>query len=105
MQRLSLTLDTVYSMILHVAIFCTAPAPTYIAKSAAKKDKKSRNDKRKITKDEISGPSDFRHVNHVGWDPNSGFDVSGFISAPFCTFLLNKWSPLVYICINMFEYH
>ncbi|KAF6019209.1 WASL [Bugula neritina] len=57
-----------------------APAPTYIAKSAAKKDKKSRNDKRKITKDEISGPSDFRHVNHVGWDPNSGFDVNNLDS-------------------------
>ena len=24
----------------------------------------------------ITGPSDFRHVSHVGWDPVNGFDVN-----------------------------
>ncbi|XP_017350337.1 WASP like actin nucleation promoting factor b [Ictalurus punctatus] len=42
-----------------------------------KKDKgKGKNQKKKITKSEIGTPSNFRHVGHVGWDPNTGFDVN-----------------------------
>ena len=29
--------------------------------------------KQKLTKDDIGFPSDFKHVSHVGWDPNKGF--------------------------------
>ena len=36
-----------------------------------KKDKK-----KKLTKEDISTPTAFRHVSHVGWDPTKGFDVS-----------------------------
>jgi Wiskott-Aldrich syndrome protein len=33
--------------------------------------------KRKITKADIGLPTDFRHLAHVGWDPNTGaFNVS-----------------------------
>ncbi|XP_077293677.1 actin nucleation-promoting factor WAS-like isoform X2 [Arctopsyche grandis] len=39
-------------------------------KSANKKPKG-----RKITKDDIGLPSDFKHVSHVGWDANKGFDI------------------------------
>ncbi|ESN91717.1 hypothetical protein HELRODRAFT_165783 [Helobdella robusta] len=37
-----------------------------------KKDKK----KQKLEKKDIGTPSDFRHVNHVGWDPDKGFDMN-----------------------------
>ena len=53
-----------------------APAPVVSPSSNSKKDKKGKTKPKKITKDDISKPSDFRHVNHIGWDPNSGFDVS-----------------------------
>ena len=41
-----------------------------------KKDKKDKGGKKKLTKEDISTPTEFRHVSHVGWDPNKGFDVS-----------------------------
>lgn len=31
--------------------------------------------RRHITKADISLPKDFKHVSHVGWDPNKGFDI------------------------------
>ncbi|KAK4015646.1 hypothetical protein OUZ56_030621 [Daphnia magna] len=36
-----------------------------------KKSKKDKN--KKITKADIGLPSDFKHLSHVGWDPNQGF--------------------------------
>ena len=44
----------------------------YVVSGGRKKDKDS---KRQLTKADISQPSDFRHVSHVGWDPNKGFDL------------------------------
>ncbi|XP_031660215.1 neural Wiskott-Aldrich syndrome protein-like [Oncorhynchus kisutch] len=29
----------------------------------------------KLTKADLEGPSGFQHVTHVGWDPNTGFDI------------------------------
>ncbi|MGH0144381.1 UNVERIFIED_CONTAM: hypothetical protein FKN15_051872 [Acipenser sinensis] len=48
------------------------------------KDKKKVKGKRKkLTKADIGTPSNFQHIGHVGWDPNTGFDVSdGPESAP-----------------------
>ncbi|CAG5128912.1 unnamed protein product, partial [Candidula unifasciata] len=40
-----------------------------------KKDKK-KDAKKKLTKADIGTPSDFRHVSHVGWDPDKGFDMN-----------------------------
>ncbi|KAK3098154.1 hypothetical protein FSP39_016692 [Pinctada imbricata] len=41
------------------------------------KDKKSKKDKKKkLTKQDIGTPTDFRHVNHVGWDPDKGFEMA-----------------------------
>lgn len=37
---------------------------------------KNNNKKKKISKAEIGTPSNFRHVGHVGWDPNTGFDLN-----------------------------
>ncbi|KAJ9584014.1 hypothetical protein L9F63_021643, partial [Diploptera punctata] len=43
-----------------------------VTPSGKKKDKDS---KRRLTKADIGLPKDFRHVSHVGWDPNKGFDL------------------------------
>ena len=44
-------------------------APQPLAKVSKKEGKK------KYTKADIGPPCDFRHVSHVGWDPNKGFDL------------------------------
>ncbi|KAI9591989.1 hypothetical protein BDF19DRAFT_388902, partial [Syncephalis fuscata] len=38
----------------------------------------SRNKKQrsKIDKSQISLPTDFRHLSHIGWDPDRGFDMT-----------------------------
>lgn len=50
----------------------TVSSPSSTITKGKKKDKKGK----KLTKEDISTPSDFRHVGHIGWDPASGFDVS-----------------------------
>ena len=48
--------------------------------SAAKKSK-PKKPKGKLSKSDISAPSDFRHLSHVGFDPSTGaFDVSNSIA-------------------------
>lgn len=37
--------------------------------------KHKKGDKKKLTKEDISRPTNFTHVSHVGWDPNKGFDL------------------------------
>lgn len=47
-----------------------------ISSSSGKKDKDKKKDaKKKLTKADIGTPSNFRHVSHVGWDPEKGFDM------------------------------
>ncbi|XP_053572634.1 actin nucleation-promoting factor WASL isoform X2 [Bombina bombina] len=41
-----------------------------------KEKKKGKNKKKRITKADIGTPSNFQHIGHVGWDPNTGFDVN-----------------------------
>ncbi|XP_028305398.1 neural Wiskott-Aldrich syndrome protein-like isoform X4 [Gouania willdenowi] len=41
-----------------------------------KKEKKNKSKKKRLTKADIGTPSNFKHVGHVGWDPNTGFDVN-----------------------------
>ena len=31
--------------------------------------------KGKLRKEDISLPTNFQHISHVGWDPNKGFDL------------------------------
>uniref|UniRef100_A0A1B6MIX4 WH1 domain-containing protein n=2 Tax=Graphocephala atropunctata TaxID=36148 RepID=A0A1B6MIX4_9HEMI len=43
------------------------------------KDEKKKNkkkDDKKLTKADIGNPTEFRHISHVGWDINKGFDAS-----------------------------
>lgn len=37
----------------------------------------NKNKKSKVNKCDISAPTNFRHVSHVGWDANKGFDLTG----------------------------
>jgi hypothetical protein len=49
--------------------------PTILSKSKNKgKDSKKKIPLRKA---DIGNPMDFRHIQHVGWDPNKGFDLNG----------------------------
>ncbi|KAL0849780.1 hypothetical protein ABMA28_011732 [Loxostege sticticalis] len=43
----------------------------YSMKSSGNKKKPTR----KLTKADIGSPKDFKHISHVGWDANKGFDV------------------------------
>ncbi|KAA0724321.1 Neural Wiskott-Aldrich syndrome protein [Triplophysa tibetana] len=41
-----------------------------------KKEKKVKGKRKKLTKADIGTPSNFQHIGHVGWDPNTGFDLN-----------------------------
>ncbi|MEE6509188.1 hypothetical protein FKM82_024820 [Ascaphus truei] len=41
-----------------------------------KEKKKGKPKKKRLTKADIGTPSNFQHIGHVGWDPNTGFDVN-----------------------------
>ncbi|KAH1004582.1 hypothetical protein HUJ05_005376 [Dendroctonus ponderosae] len=43
--------------------------------SIVKQELRLEKRKRNITKADISTPMDFVHISHVGWNPNTGFDV------------------------------
>ncbi|KAJ8249642.1 hypothetical protein COCON_G00228580 [Conger conger] len=48
-----------------------------IMHSSFSKDRKKAKGKRKrLTKADIGTPSNFQHIGHVGWDPNTGFDLN-----------------------------
>ncbi|XP_036389989.1 wiskott-Aldrich syndrome protein-like [Megalops cyprinoides] len=49
------------------------PAPACISK--IKNDKKTKN-RPKLTKADIGAPCGFKHVTHIGWDSNTGFDTN-----------------------------
>ncbi|MGH0177133.1 UNVERIFIED_CONTAM: hypothetical protein FKN15_000461 [Acipenser sinensis] len=41
-----------------------------------KDKKKAKGKRKKLTKADIGTPSNFQHIGHVGWDPNTGFDLN-----------------------------
>ncbi|NWS64900.1 WASP protein, partial [Chunga burmeisteri] len=51
----------------------TGPTAGPITSPTAGEQKKGR---KKISKADIGAPSGFKHVGHIGWDPNNGFDVA-----------------------------
>uniref|UniRef100_A0A8D0KX53 WASP actin nucleation promoting factor n=1 Tax=Strix occidentalis caurina TaxID=311401 RepID=A0A8D0KX53_STROC len=51
----------------------TGPTAGPTASPTASEQKKGR---KKISKADIGAPSGFKHVGHIGWDPNNGFDVA-----------------------------
>ncbi|XP_025785102.1 neural Wiskott-Aldrich syndrome protein [Puma concolor] len=44
--------------------------------SHTKEKKKGKTKKKRLTKADIGTPSNFQHIGHVGWDPNTGFDLN-----------------------------
>ncbi|XP_029103833.1 neural Wiskott-Aldrich syndrome protein-like isoform X2 [Scleropages formosus] len=44
--------------------------------SFSKEKKKVKGKRKKLTKADIGTPSNFQHIGHVGWDPNTGFDLN-----------------------------
>lgn len=53
------------------------------------KDKENRKGpKKKLTKQDISYPTDFKHVTHVGWNSHKGFEFNGEDEEAIKPFLL-----------------
>lgn len=50
----------------------------------------NKDKKRKYNKSDISNPTNFVHVSHVGWDVNNGFDTHGTEEDKKLTNFLNK---------------
>ncbi|XP_056130324.1 WASP actin nucleation promoting factor b isoform X2 [Lampris incognitus] len=48
-----------------------SPIASLSMSSKGKKDKKNKKKGSKLTKADIGAPSGFKHVTHVGWDPNN----------------------------------
>ncbi|KAF3705075.1 Neural Wiskott-Aldrich syndrome protein [Channa argus] len=44
--------------------------------SFTKREKKGKGKRKRLTKADIGTPSNFQHIGHVGWDPNTGFDLN-----------------------------
>lgn len=51
--------------------------PAYNQQPSLGNVKTKKREVKKITKEDIGLPSNFKHVTHVGWNAKSGFDLSG----------------------------
>ena len=52
-------------------------ASVTVKNPGSKKKSKDKGKKPTLRKEDIGKPMDFRHVQHVGWDPDRGFDLDG----------------------------
>lgn len=59
------------------SVSITPSANTSPLKPLGNVDKKSKKRGRKFTKSDISNPTNFIHVSHVGWNAQKGFDMVG----------------------------
>lgn len=59
------------------SVSITPSANTSPLKPLGNLDKKSKKRGRKFTKSDISNPTNFIHVSHVGWNAQKGFDMVG----------------------------
>jgi hypothetical protein len=55
----------------------TFPVSSTPKNKGKSKGKDNKNKKVSLRKEDIGKPMDFRHVQHVGWNPNTGFDLNG----------------------------
>ncbi|XP_011605399.1 WASP like actin nucleation promoting factor a isoform X1 [Takifugu rubripes] len=53
-----------------------SPQQPYHLNNILSRKEKSKGKKKKLTKADIGMPSNFQHIGHVGWDPNTGFDLN-----------------------------
>ncbi|XP_075886373.1 actin nucleation-promoting factor WASL-like isoform X2 [Nelusetta ayraudi] len=57
--------------------FSNSQVNNLVHSSFPRREKKNKGGKKKrLTKADIGTPSNFQHVGHVGWDPDTGFDVN-----------------------------
>ncbi|XP_054465721.1 actin nucleation-promoting factor WAS-like [Anoplopoma fimbria] len=56
---------------IHTSRYRSMPSPATLSLSKGKKDKKKGKKGPKLSKADIGAPSGFKHVSHVGWDPNN----------------------------------
>ncbi|KAG9345880.1 hypothetical protein JZ751_009036 [Albula glossodonta] len=54
----------------------STPVNNMVQSSFSKDKRKTKGKKKKLTKADIGTPSNFQHIGHVGWDPNTGFDLN-----------------------------
>ncbi|KAL4707172.1 hypothetical protein ACJJTC_018907 [Scirpophaga incertulas] len=76
----------------HVPPPTPAPAPALMPKanvagSYTLKGTGKKKTTRKLTKADIGQPKDFKHVSHVGWDADKGFDVENLPGEQMRSFL------------------
>lgn len=57
----------------HLANGSLVQSPRQQHRAASGGRKKDKDSKRRLTKADIGLPKNFRHVSHVGWNPNTGF--------------------------------
>ncbi|KAH8420740.1 hypothetical protein KR222_003654, partial [Zaprionus bogoriensis] len=54
-----------------------APTKNFLSNNFGLSGSAGKDKKRKVTKADISKPTNFVHISHVGWDANKGFDMTG----------------------------
>ncbi|XP_055849589.1 actin nucleation-promoting factor WASL isoform X2 [Episyrphus balteatus] len=69
-------------------IHTTQPKTTFLSSGFSLLSNKDK--KRKYNKSDISNPTNFVHISHVGWDVNNGFDTHGTEEDKKLTNFLNK---------------
>lgn len=52
-------------------------------KGKKEKDKKKKENKPKVRKEDIGLPTDFQHLRHIGWTPETGFNVNNLFQFNF----------------------
>lgn len=53
------------------------PSKNFLSNNFGLSTSGGKDKKRKVTKSDISKPTNFVHISHVGWDANKGFDLTG----------------------------
>ncbi|XP_030573966.1 neural Wiskott-Aldrich syndrome protein [Drosophila novamexicana] len=53
------------------------PTKNFLSSNFGLSGSAGKDKKRKVTKADISQPTNFVHISHVGWDANKGFDLTG----------------------------
>ncbi|RWS30266.1 hypothetical protein B4U80_11059 [Leptotrombidium deliense] len=53
----------------------TSISQTSLFQKSSKKKGKDKAKKSKLRKEDIGNPTGFTHLTHIGWDPNTGFDM------------------------------
>lgn len=78
-----------YYNLFYFILFFKLILKIFLGKSQKNKGKVSKN--KKYTKDQIGLPENFRHLQHIGWDPNRGFDLGQIKDPQLNKFFAKVW--------------